>query len=242
MTAGAIGDHRARWREKPVLRAIYEDFYRRIAAACVPGRTLEIGGGSGNFKAHAPEVLSSDVQPVPWLDLVADAHALPVAAASLANIVGVDVLHHLHRPRLFFAEAARVLRPGGRVVLVEPAITPVSWPVYRYLHPEPVRLGDDPLIEGPADPGHNPYDANQAVPTTLFGRHLGRFHDLFPQLRLVARRRLGLVAYPLSGGFRRWSLMPTAAVGPLLRLEDALAPALGALMAFRMFLVVERRP
>jgi hypothetical protein len=38
------------WRKKPVLRAIYDDCYDRIAAACIPGLTVEIGGGIGNLK------------------------------------------------------------------------------------------------------------------------------------------------------------------------------------------------
>ena len=57
---GALGAYRARWQEKPVLRAVYEDMYRRMAAACVAGPTLEVGGGAGNFKDYAPGVVSTD--------------------------------------------------------------------------------------------------------------------------------------------------------------------------------------
>ena len=45
--------------EKPALRAIYSQYYREIAANCRSGRTLEIGGGIGNFKAFMPDVVSS---------------------------------------------------------------------------------------------------------------------------------------------------------------------------------------
>lgn len=239
--AGALGAYRARWQEKPVLRAVYEDLYQRMAAACVTGPTLEIGGGAGNFKDYAPGVVTTDLQTAPWLDAVADAQALPFAGASFANIVAVDVLHHLQRPRRFFAGAAHVLCPGGRVVLVEPAITPLSWPFYRFVHEEPVRLGEDPLADGPLDPTRDPYDANQAIPTLMFGRHLARFNREFPNLRLVARQRFSLFAYPLSGGFKAWSLLPAALAPPILRMENALAPVLGPVMAFRMLVVVERR-
>ncbi len=238
--------YREIWESKPALREIYHRTYRRMAAACRPGRVLEIGGGSGNFKAVAPEVVSSDVLPAAWLDLVCDAQLLPFAAASFDNIVMFDVLHHLERPRRFFEEAQRVLRSGGRIVMAEPAITPLSWPVYAFLHPEPVALGDDPLEDGPRDPDRDPYDANQAIPTLLFGpRPLGggarRFAREFPALAVVGTRLLSLLAYPLSGGFRRWSLLPAGLVAPLLRVEDALMPVLGPLMAFRMLVVLERR-
>jgi SAM-dependent methyltransferase len=119
----ALEDYRRAWDRKPVLRAIYDDFYDRIAAACRPGTTIEIGGGSGNLKQRLADVIATDVQFAPWLDCVADAQRLPFAATSAVNIVMVDVLHHLEFPIVFFREAARVLRPGGCVLMVEPAIT-----------------------------------------------------------------------------------------------------------------------
>ena len=240
--SGDLASYRAAWQAKPVLRELYEDFYRRMASACRPGRTLEIGGGSGNFKSFRPDVVSTDIQFSPWLDVVCDAHRLPFAGESFDNIVMVDVLHHLHRPRRFLAEALRVLRPSGRLVLVEPAITPLSWVFYRFAHPEWLSMTEDPLMDGDPDPGRDPYDANQAIPTLLFrGRGPQRLSALLPELALLSCRLFALFAYPLSGGFRRWSLIPAGAVKPLLRLEEAAASILGPLMAFRLLAVMERR-
>src|SRR4051812_20628746 len=103
---------RALWAQKPTVRAVYADYYRRIVAACRPGHTVEIGGGSGNLKESWPDTVTTDLVPAPWLDVAADAEALPFAAASVANVVGVDVLHHLPHPRRFFQEAERVLAPS----------------------------------------------------------------------------------------------------------------------------------
>ncbi len=241
MDAERLRAYRTIWERKPVLRAIYADYHRRIAAACRPGQTLEIGGGSGNLRAFLDGVISSDIQPAPWLDLVADAQGLPVAAESLDNIVLIDVLHHVERPRRFFAEAARVLKPGGRIVMIEPAITPLSAPVYRWFHPEPVDMTANPLTDDEPNPARDPYDANQAIPTLLFRRASGRFNRTFPGLTSREVRFLSLLAYPLSGGFRSWSLIPAIAVGPLLALESLLGPVLGPMMGFRFFVVIERR-
>lgn len=241
---GRLGQHRRAWEEKPALRAVYEDLYRRIAASCAPGRSLEIGGGVGNFKAFAPSAIATDIQAAPWLDAVCDAHRLPFDGGSLGNIVLFDVLHHLARPRLFFAEALRTLKAGGRVVMVEPGLSLASYPFYTWLHEEPVVLGADPLTEGEAG-RRDPYDANQAIPSLLFGplfgRHRGAFAAAFPQFAVRERRLLSLFAYPLSGGFKPWSLMPAAAVPAMLKLEAALAPVLGPLLAFRLFVVLEKR-
>ena len=215
--------------------------YRLVWDGCRPGRTLEIGGGSGNLKNFVPEVVSTDILSAPWLDAVADAQRLPFAAGAFDNVVLFDVLHHIERPRMFLDEAARVLRPGGRIVMVEPAITPVSGLFYRNFHPEPVIMSADPLLDGPLDPARDAFEANQAIPTLLFSRQQARFATEFPVLRLTESRRLALFTYPLSGGFRPWSLLPARLVRPILGIERWLEPVLGWFMAFRMIVVIERR-
>jgi SAM-dependent methyltransferase len=234
-----LADHRRAWQEKPALRSIYQDYYERIHAACVDGPTLEVGGGSGNFRAFNPQTVSIDILFVPWLDAVADAQALPFNTGSFANLVMVDVLHHLPQPLHFLREAARVLRPGGRLIMIEPAITPLSWIAYNFFHPEAVRLDADPLTE--TGVGNDPFDSNQAIPTLLFGRQRQRLAQAVPELALARVERMSLLAYPLSGGFREWSLLRARWTPAILKAEERLTPLLGPLMAFRLFVVLERR-
>jgi SAM-dependent methyltransferase len=228
------------WERKRVLRLVYDDFYDRIAAACRPGLTLEIGGGIGNLKRRLADVISTDIQSGPWLDCVADAQRLPFADASAANIVMVDVLHHLEFPAAFFREAARVLRPGGRALMVEPAITWGSTLFYRLLHHEPVRTSAQVLGDGSPDPRRDPYDSNQAIPTLLVTRDRERFHRLFPALRIASVQWFAFVAYPLSGGFQSWSLIGEGSARRLLRIERALEPMFGRIAGFRLLLTVEK--
>lgn len=247
MNAAASTDPRLiefvrQWRNKPALREIYHDLYRRMAVELTAGPTLEIGGGSGGFKEFAPDVIATDILTAPWLDLVADAQALPFTEASFSNIVMFDVLHHIEFPRRFLSEALRVLTPGGRIVMIEPAITLASWPFYRFLHAEPVDLGADPLRDGAPEAKRDAFAANQAIPTLLMGRHRARLAAAFPQWKVMPPQFLSLFAYPLSGGFKPWSLIPAALVKPLLKCEDALLPVLGRLMAFRLMMVLEKRP
>ena len=235
-----LGRHRNAWDSKGSLRGIYWDYHRRVLAACKPGLILEIGGGLGCLKSTRKDVVCTDIQMVPWLDVVADAQRLPIGDASIDNIVMIDVLHHIERPRHFFDEARRTLKAGGHLVMLEPAVTPGSWPIYRYFHHEPVDMSADPLVDGEPSTSRDPYLANQAVPTLLFRGRPSRFETTFPDLEVVERSWLSLLAYPLSGGYQAWSLMPAWMVRPLLRLEGVLAPTLGRLLGFRLFIVVRK--
>ncbi|MCL2640206.1 MAG: class I SAM-dependent methyltransferase, partial [Phycisphaerales bacterium] len=133
------------WRKRPLLREIYHRYFAEMCEHLGGGgdTILELGGGSGNFKEyfqthHAGKgtLIASDVVATPHCDLVADAMALPFADGSLDNIVMMDVLHHVPFPLRFFTEAQRVLRPGGRIVMMEPYISPASRLVFKLAHPE----------------------------------------------------------------------------------------------------------
>ena len=99
--------HQLVWQKKPVLRLLYREWYQEITGWLQPGRTLEVGGGTGNLKEFTPSVVCTDIVKLPWVDAVVDAQQLPFATSSLANIVVFDALHHLENVRYFFDEALR---------------------------------------------------------------------------------------------------------------------------------------
>ncbi len=228
----------AAWEKKLCLRFLYTHWFQIIARHITPGKTLEIGAGIGKLKDHIPHIITLDIAKTPWTEMVADAQRLPFAGESLGNLVLFDVLHHLPNPKLFFAEAIRTLRPGGRILIMDPYISPLSWPVYRFLHPENVDMGCDPLGEDMLS-SDTPFDSNQAIASLLFWRKLKHFVRAFPLLHVVKRERLALVAYPLSGGFGSPALLPQKAICTLARLEAKMS-FLAPLMAFRTFIVLQK--
>jgi hypothetical protein len=125
--------------------------------------------------------------------------------------------------------------------MVEPAITWGSTLFYRLLHHEPVVMRADPLTEGARDPNRDPYDSNQAIPTLIATRDRERFHRMFPELRLVRVDWFSFASYPLSGGFKSWSLLTASMARRLIAAEHAVEQILGPKAAFRMMMVIEKR-
>lgn len=96
---------------------------------------LDVGTGPGTLAGilapHVARTVGTDVTPE-MLDLfvartpgaspaLGDAHRLPFAGGSFTLVTCGSVLHHLEDPALAVREAARVLRPGGRLLLVDMA-------------------------------------------------------------------------------------------------------------------------
>ena len=225
------------WKSKKVLRLIYQDYYNTIDKYCTDGDVLEIGGGIGNFQIGGRNIIKIDIQHSDSISLVADAHNLPFPNSTFENIVLIDVLHHLDCPVNFLEEASRALCPNGRLIMIEPGITPISWILYKIGHDEKVDLSWRPVENCIPNAKKDPYDSNQAIPTLLFNKYYSILKDL--NLSIINKEWMSLFVYPLSGGFQKWSLVPSMLVNWLLKIEKKLIPFLGPIMAFRLVIVLK---
>jgi SAM-dependent methyltransferase len=99
-----------------------------------PGRILDIGCADRWVEAQLPaqcEYIGLDYYATgKYLyrarpDLFADAAALPLPDACIDVVVMLEVLEHLFLPGKALHEIARVLRPGGRLLLSVPFLYPV---------------------------------------------------------------------------------------------------------------------
>jgi SAM-dependent methyltransferase len=212
-------------REKSFLRRLYlryyQDYDAAIERATPGGLILEIGSGGGFYPELRRGVLSLDLRPGAEVDVAASALALPFHDRSTSAILLLNVLHHLPDPRQFFRECSRVLKPGGRVCLIEPYAGPLSRRLIRPLHHEPWDERSDWNI-----PSSGPLTgANMALPTNIFIRDRARYDSEFPDLP-VNRLRLHTIAlYLLSGGVSMRSFVPGGLFSALLAAEACAAPA-----------------
>lgn len=242
-----LAEHRRIWEGKPVLSRVYAVWFDALLASLPPRpRVVEVGAGpgflSGHARARVPGLpwVATDVLETPWNDVVADGLRLPFRARAFDAVVGLDLVHHLARPAAFFAEAARVLRPGGRIAVIEPWVSPLSYPVYRWLHQEGCTLGLDPWdpFGREATDGKDPFQGDAAVLWRLV-RATGPARWLELGFEPPRVTRLNGFAYLLSLGFREASLLPAGAAGALINADRALTP-LSRYLGMRALAVWER--
>ncbi len=236
--------NRAIWERKPALRAVYRGFYQEIAAATtrgVPGETVELGSGMGNIKQFLPHCVTTDIFNNIWLDRVETAYALSFSNSSVANLIMFDVFHHLEFPGLAFEEAARVVAPGGRMIIFDQDMSLLSRCVCRVFHHEPVSMGKQLHWNAPASfsPAHSAYYAATENAYRFFVR--GELsEERTAAWKLIECRRICSFAWLGCGGFRGTQLYPDVAL-PAIRLADRLLSHLPSIFSARLLVVLERR-
>jgi SAM-dependent methyltransferase len=216
--------HRNIILNKPFLKQIYlewyEEFIERATGVGKDGIFLELGSGGGFLKSVFPQVITSDIQELPNVDLVCNAEDLPFDAASIACIMMLNVFHHIPRPYLFLAEAERTLVEGGKIVMTEPANTFFSRFVYRHFHHEPF----DPEGGMEIAPGNPLSLSNQAFPYIYFQRERPLFDERYRSLRINSIRFHTPLRYILSGGLSHRALVPMQLYGLVRGVERMLSP------------------
>jgi SAM-dependent methyltransferase len=131
-------------------RALIDAELERLAPR-FGGVVLEVGAKRvlrGRFTPPVSRVrrwLRVNLDPAERPDVVADAAALPLRGGSADWIVSVEVLQYVAAPDAAVREAARVLAPGGALVLAVPFLHRADGPADRHRFTE-TRVRE--LLEG----------------------------------------------------------------------------------------------
>jgi SAM-dependent methyltransferase len=221
------------------LKKLYEDWYRSIEAflPASKGTILEVGSGGGFLRDIIPSIITSEILDVHHVDIQLDARYLPFADASLSGIVMVGVFHHIPDIRRFLKEAARCVKPGGRIIMNEPWVSLWSSFVYKYLHYEPFLIKEDDwrfISSGPLT------GANSALPWIVFNRDRQIFEKDFHQWRIHEIILHTPISYLLSGGLAVNSLFSGRLFKFCRSLERLLSPLISFTAMFAL-IVLERQ-
>jgi len=231
------------WKQKPVLREIYQQFYELIAGQLIRslnGNIVELGSGIGNIKMIIPEAICTDIFKNPWIDRVENAYQLSFADNSISNLILFDVFHHLEFPGTAFKEFFRVLAPSGRLIIFEPYISFTGLFIYGIFHHEPV--GIFKKINWFAFDGFDPWKINyyaaQGNATRVFFSK--KYSQYLSGFEMVLKKRIPALPYIFSGGYSKPQILPENALRYLQQLES-LAEKIPALFATRVLIVLSKK-
>ena len=165
---------------------------------------LEIGSGTSPLKLFQKNIITSDILPLDHLDLIFDCHELSInetiSDGSLDIITLTNVIHHLKDPIEFFIQARSKLKNGSQIIFAEPYISYISYPIYKYLHPEPIDLLiADPILKTEGGPLSN---SNQALAHLIFNVNedwADRISDFY-KIEEMEVGHFTSLAYFLTGG------------------------------------------
>jgi SAM-dependent methyltransferase len=192
-------------------RELYREQFRDLPNASALS-ILEVGSGTSPLKQFLPNIITSDVLDLDYLDLVFDCHGIDKLDAIKDNSIDVitltNVLHHLKNPIAFLNRAASKLKSGGKVIATEPFFSVLSTPVFKFLHHERVdfRISEPELekVEGPLA------SANIALPWLIFFRQrewLQRLNENF-DVATLSTRPFSALSYMATGGISRRFRIP----------------------------------
>jgi hypothetical protein len=184
-------------------RELYRDQFKNYPEPAALS-ILEMGSGTSPLKRFLPNVVTSDVLELEYVDLVFDCHEVDrfdaIRDESLDVITLTNVLHHLKNPIAFLNRAASKLKSGGKVIATEPFFSVISSPIFKYLHHEPVDFEiSEPEVKNIRGPLTS---ANIALPWLIFFRKqewLQRLNGKF-ELTALSTQPFSGVSYMATGG------------------------------------------
>ncbi len=230
------------WYCKPLLRTVYTELYRLMdqSRSHLNGKTVELGSGMGSIREVMPDCIRTDLFPYPWLDQIENAYRLSFEDSSIANLLMVDVFHHLRYPGTALQEFHRVLAPGGRLIMMEPALSALGCLVYGLLHVEPIGRAKESEWFAPAgwQDSEMDYYASQGNATRIFVH--GQFADRLEGWNVLTVKQIVALAYAASGGYSGPQLYPTVAY-PLVKFLEKLLQPFPSLFATRLMVVLEKK-
>ena len=124
------------WERLSILRSV-----EALAARLEPGPMIDVGcglkpyvsilqrAGSNYWGVDYPVTVANAHSLASRADVFAESQRLPFRTGAFTTVISTQVLEHVPDPGALLGEMARVLRPGGSLVLS----APMTWP----LHEEP---------------------------------------------------------------------------------------------------------
>lgn len=238
-------DELARLRKnshKPAQKYYYKWLYSKIEKELpAKGKILEIGSGYGMSKDF---IDSTNVYRTEYMTNVplgvqggVDASNLPFDDESFSSTFAVDAIHHIPNSLMAIKEMLRVTKMGGKVILVEPYVSFMSYPIYRMFHDERTSMNLD-FANHKNWVTEAPEDGDQGVMQNIL-KMINDFRKeiIFDKIQVVYFSPFSFFA---TGGLSRPLSIPRSFIRALVMLEKYIPSRILKLTASRFIIIFEK--
>src|SRR5882724_5674024 len=100
---------------------------RFVASQATNESVLDLGCANSPYAKYFPRRIALDIakRGDSGLDVVGEAHCLPLRSGSFSMVLATEILEHVREPQQVIDEISRILVPGGRLVLTTRFVFPL---------------------------------------------------------------------------------------------------------------------
>lgn len=248
---GDLAEARRRYVERPSrnLQFLLRKRYGWLSDHVDPhddGVELAAGIGVARDLVRARSLLLTDLESGVWLDVSGvDATATPFEDGRFDFVLIQNGIHHLAQPIRLFDEAARILKPGGLLLVQDVKCSLLQRALARLTRVEGYSYDVDVFDPSAvlSDP-KKPWEANNAVPDLLFD-DVSEFHRRVPRFEVVEQRFGECLLFLNSGGVTHKTVsipLPEVGLRLLDRIDRVLTRLAPSVFALQRSVVLRLRP
>jgi len=204
---------------------------------------LEVGAGAaiGNIFVSR-NIVRTDILPFNEFNVLGDCamERLPFKDSSFDAILAFDSIHHSEQPSKAIIELLRVIRKGGKIILVEPFVSPLSYLAYKIFHHEDTSW--DFKEQGSIElslRNLNPETGDQGVSRFIINQLSNWRITNFPKLT-VTTTYLSPLSFFATGGVSRPLNTPKIFVNSLIQVEKLIPNFIVKFLASRVILTITK--
>lgn len=184
-------------------------------------KILEIGSGTSPIKHFYPNVVTSDILPLNYLNHIFDAHEID-SCETLENltfdiITFSNVLHHLKRPVEFLLNCENKLNKNGKIIFLEPNFGILASFIYKYIHHEDTDMSisrpEIQNIKGPLS------SSNIALPYLIFFGDKNWDSEIKKHYRIRVTSHFTSLSYFITGGISYRMAIPQFLYGIIFHID-----------------------
>lgn len=204
---------------------------------------LEVGAGAAISEIFLKQpIVRTDILPFNEFNVLGDCamERLPFKDSSFDAVLAFDSIHHSDQPSKAILELLRVIRKGGKIIIVEPFVSPLSYLPYKIFHYEETswNFKEQGSIELSLR-NLNPETGDQGVSRFVINQLSNRRSTNFPKL-IVSITYLSPFSFFATGGVSKPLKTPKIFVNFLIQVEKLIPNFIMKFLASRVILTITK--